>query len=210
MNGKYRWFYELGASSDYYKREVQWDFTGVPNNITPIPVAANGVYGVYLDLTNYEVSTQNQDSQLDIRLHVESLLNEQAQVNMTVRIKSVAVTTITLSTSNEVVSSGNPSVVNLSFAPSNQTKSRFAQLVYDTDILDFNSSTNELFVKSGVTEYFLTSVYAKVGSDEYEVVSNTKKLYLNDFTIIYKVSNPGFTNLLSYIKNTLKVSASAE
>lgn len=196
--------YLVSANSEIYK-QVTWTVSQLPTGVT---FTSDGDSAT-LNFSGYQVSGQNVGETHTITLVATSKWNNGVSVARRIFLSRVAVIDIAIAIASgydeTLEMGGKSSKLNMTFNPSNTTKEQFAYYDYDTNKITISGSGD---VIASTPNYTITDVTAKLSIDA-SIVSNVIRFYLNDLLIINAGTDIGFASLLSYIYNTLKVSASA-
>lgn len=196
--------YLVSANSEIYK-QVTWTVSQLPTGVT----FSSNDDSATLNFSGYQVSGQNVGETHTITIVATSKWNNGVSVARRIFLSRVAVIDIAIAIASgydeTLEIGGKSSKLNMTFNPSNTTKEQFAYYDYDTDKITISGNGN---VIASTPNYTITDVVAKLSIDQ-SIVSNAIRFYLNDLLIINAETDTGFASLLSYIYNTLKVSASA-
>lgn len=195
--------YLVSANSDIYK-QVTWTASQLPTGVT----FTSDDDSATLNFSGYQVSGQNVGETHTITLMATSKWNDQVSVVRRIFLSRVAVIGISIDIASgydDTLEIGvKVSKLTMSFNPTNTTKEQFAYYEYDDEKLTVSRNGD---VSAKIPDYTIADVVAKLSIDN-TIVSNAKRFYLNDLLIINAETDTGFASLLSYIYNTLKVSAS--
>lgn len=193
--------YEVGANTLAYK-SVTWSSLNIPAAIA----FRTGEYSATLDFVNFVPSGSSNGNTDTFSVTATSTWNNNVKVSRQIALARIPILSISLSVDNEAIDylQGTHCTLTKVFNPVVNTKERLVEYAYDGAPVRFDGDD----VYPMDDEYGYTDVVARL-SDNHSLVSNSVRIYLNDLLIIDASINTGFTSLLSFIYNTLKVSSSA-
>ena len=195
--------YLVSANSEIYK-QVTWTVSQLPTGVT----FSSDDDSATLNFSGYQVSEQNVGETHTITLIATSKWNNGISVARRIFLSRVAVLGISIAIASGYDDTlnlgGTTSKLGMTFNPTNTTKEKFAYYDYDDEKITISGS-GDVVARTG--DYTFTDVVARLSIDA-SIVSNAIRFYLNDLLLINSEVDTGFASLLSYIYNTLKVSAS--
>lgn len=190
--------YEVGANTIAYK-SVKWSSESIPAAIA----FRTTDYTATLDFANFVPSGSSNGNTDNFKVIATSTWNNTVRVIREIALARIPILSITLNLDKEVIDFDDNThcTITRTFNPVVNTKERLVEYVYDSSVIEIRG--NDVYPVT--SEYTFTDVYARL-SDNHNLVSNTKRIYLNDLRIIDATIETGFAALLNYIYTSLKVS----
>lgn len=161
-----------------------------------------------IDLRGFTPRVENTDYTIMFNVVATSKWNERVSRSLTFFLSGRALAEVRVNVDNESANIGGYMMFSKVYNPTNTTKKSFTYY----EVLNEDGSKNEAALtffgdeaKVNIGSYTILDVVARFSLDE--KIFGTKRIYLNDLLVLTD-NRLAFKPLLSYIKNTLKVSES--